>query len=211
MPTDITESENLPERRNNFGNFNKTENIMTKKSAKPIVPDEIVMNNIYYIRNQKVMLDSNLAKLYDVTTGNLNKAVKRNLKRFPDDFMFQLTEKEYESLRFQIGILKRGEHSKFLPYVFTEQGIAMLSGVLSSDRAIAVNIQIIRIFTRIRQMLIDNTELRLGFEELKKKTDNNTKNIELVFQYLDELLVKKEELKPHKQIGFKIKGETGKE
>lgn len=211
MPTDITKSENLPKMRNNFGSFNKTENIMTKKSAKPIVPDEIIMNNIYYIRNQKVMLDSNLAKLYDVTTGNLNKAVKRNLKRFPDDFMFQLTEKEYESLRFQIGILKRGEHSKFLPYVFTEQGIAMLSGILSSDRAIAVNIQIMRIFTRIRQMLIDNTELRLGFEELKKKTDNNTKNIELVFQYLDELLVKKEELKPHKQIGFKIKGKTGKE
>ena len=179
---------------------------MAKKETKTLVPDEIIMNNIYFIRNQKVMLDRDLAKLYVVMTGNLNKAVKRNLKRFPEDFMFRLTEKEYESLRFQFGILKRGEHSKFLPYVFTEQGIAMLSGVLSSDRAIAVNIQIMRIFTRIRQMLIDNTELRLGFEELKKKTDNNTKNIELVFQYLDELLVKKEEPTPQKQIGFKIKG-----
>ena len=183
---------------------------MTKKETKILVPDEIIMSNIYYIRNQKVMIDSDLAKLYGVTTGNLNKSVKRNLKRFPDDFMFRLTEKEYESLRFQIGILKRGEHSKFLPYVFTEQGVAMLSGVLSSDRAIAVNIQIMRIFTRIRQMLIDNTELRLGFEELKKKTDNNTKNMELVFQYLDELLVKKDKSKPYKQIGFKIKGETNK-
>jgi hypothetical protein len=178
---------------------------MTKKETKILVPDEIIMSNIYYIRNQKVMMDSDLAKLYGVTTGNLNKSVKRNLKRFPDDFMFRLTEKEYESLRFQIGILKRGEHSKFLPYVFTEQGIAMLSGVLSSDKAIAVNIQIMRIFTRIRQMLIDNTELRLGFEELKKKTDNNTKNIELVFQYLDELLVKKDKSKPYKQIKLVLK------
>jgi predicted XRE-type DNA-binding protein len=152
---------------------------MAKKETTLTIPDEIIMNQIYYFREQKVMVDKDLAELYGVTTGNLNKAVKRNIKRFPEDFMFQLTEKEYESLRFQNGILKRGEHSKYLPYVFTEQGVAMLSGVLSSDRAIAVNIQIMRILTRIRQMLVDNTELRLAIEELKKKTDNNTKNIEL--------------------------------
>ncbi len=179
---------------------------MTKNKS-GIVPDELVMNKIYFIRNQKVMLDSDLAELYGVTTGNLNKAVKRNIKRFPEDFMFQLTHNEYDSLKFQIGILKKGQHSKYLPYVFTEQGVAMLSGVLSSDRAIAVNIQIMRIFTRIRQMLSDNTELRLEVEKIKKKLDNQDKNMEIVFQYLDELIEKKETPKPRKQIGFKIKGE----
>lgn len=179
---------------------------MAKKGNVLTIPDEIIMNQIYYIRGQKVMIDRDLGELYAVTTGNLNKAIKRNIKRFPEDFMFQLTEQEYESLRFQNGILKQGQHSKYLPYAFTEQGVAMLSGVLTSDRAISVNIQIMRIFTRIRQMLIDNTELRLAIEEIKKKTDNNTKNIELVFQYLDELLEKKENTKPRKEIGYKIKG-----
>lgn len=152
------------------------------------------------------MLDRDLAELYDVTTGNLNKTVKRNIGRFPDDFMFQLSQKEYENLRFQFGILRHGEHSKYLPYAFTEQGVAMLSGILSSERAIAVNIQIMRIFTRIRQMLSDNTELRLEIEKIKKKMDNHDKNIEQVFQYLDELLDKKENPKDRKQIGYKIKG-----
>lgn len=177
---------------------------MAKNKSLAIIPDEIVMNKIYVIRGHKVMLDKDLAELYEVTTGNLNKAVKRNIKRFPDDFMFQLTPKEYESLRFQIGILNRGGHSKYMPYVFSEQGVAMLSSVLTSDRAIAVNIQIMRIFTRIRQMLMDNTELRLEIEKIKKKLDNHDKNMEIVFQYLDELIEKKE--KPRKQIGFKIKG-----
>ena len=179
---------------------------MAKSKAVVKVPDEIIMNQIYYIRGQKVMLDRDLAELYDVTTGNLNKTVKRNMGRFPDDFMFQLSQKEYDSLRFQIGILKRGQHTKFLPYVFTEQGVAMLSGILSSDRAIAVNIQIMRIFTRIRQMLMDNTELRLEIEKIKKKMDNHDKNIEQVFQYLDQLLEKKEHPEKRKEIGYKIKG-----
>jgi hypothetical protein len=179
---------------------------MMKNEAKVLVPDELVMNKIYFIRNQKVMLDSDLAELYGVTTGNLNKAVKRNIKRFPVDFMFRLDSKEYETLRFQNGILEKGKHSKYLPFVFTEQGVAMLSGILSSDRAIAVNIQIMRIFTRIRQMLADNTELRLEIEKIKKKLDNHDKNMEIVFQYLDELLEKNEKPKPRKQIGYKIKG-----
>ena len=151
------------------------------------------------------MLDRDMAKLYGVQTMRLNEAVKRNSKRFPDDFMFQLTEIETKNLMSQFATSSWGGTRK-LPFVFTEQGVAMLSSVLKSKKSIAVNIQIMRIFTRIRKMLIDNTELRLGFEELKKKTDNNTKNIELVFQYLDELLVKKEQPKPQKQIGFKIKG-----
>ena len=102
------------------------------------IPDEIIINKIYLIRRQKVMLDSDLAELYEVNTGNLNKAVKRNIKRFPDDFMFQLTKEEYDSLRFQLGILKRGKHSKYMPYAFRREGISMLSGILHSDRAIMI-------------------------------------------------------------------------
>ena len=131
------------------------------KSKELIIPDEIVLNKIYYIRGQKVMLDRDLAELYGVETKQLKRQVNRNLAIFPVDFMFELTTNKYESLRSQFGTLKRGEHSKFLPMVFTEQGVAMLSSVLNSERAIKVNIQIIRIFTRIRQMLMDNTELRL--------------------------------------------------
>lgn len=178
---------------------------MAKSKAVIKVPDEIIMNQIYYIRGQKVMLDKDLAELYDVTTGNLNKAVKRNIKRFPNDFLFQLTTKEFENLIFQIGISSWGG-TRRMPYAFTEQGVAMLSGILSSDRAIAVNIQIMRIFTRIRQMLSDNTELKLEIEKIKKKMDNHDKNIEQVFQYLDELIDKKENPKDRKQIGYKMKG-----
>ena len=178
---------------------------MAKSKAVVKVPDEIIMNQIYYIRGQKVMLDKDLADLYDVDTRNLNKAVKRNIKRFPDDFMFQLTTEEFKNLMFQFGTSSWGGTRK-MPFAFTEQGVAMLSGILSSERAIAVNIQIMRIFTRIRQMLSDNTELRLEIEKIKKKMDNHDKNIEQVFQYLDELLDKKENPKDRKQIGYKMKG-----
>lgn len=150
------------------------------------------------------MLDKDLAELYHVTTGNLNKAVGRNLKRFPDDFMFQLNDVEFKNLKFQNGMSSWGGTRK-LPYAFTENGMAMLSGVLNSDWAIEVNIRIMRVFTSFRKMLLDNTELRLAVEEMKNKTDNNTKNIEVVFQYLDELLEKKDKPpKPRKKIGYKV-------
>lgn len=175
---------------------------MSKKENLVVVPDEILMNKIYLIRNQKVMVDSDLAELYQVTTGNLNKSVKRNIKRFPDDFMFQLTESEFKNLMFQNGISSWGGNRK-LPFVFTEQGVAMLSGILNSDRAIAVNIQIMRIFTKIRQALVDNTELRLEIEKIKNKLDNHDKNMEIVFRYLDELIEKNETPKERNKIGFK--------
>ncbi len=183
---------------------------MSKKNSELIIPDEVVMNKIYLIRGQKVMLDRDLAELYQVTTGNLNKAVQRNLKRFPDDFMFQLTKQEFDNLIFQIGTSSWGGARK-LPYTFTEQGVAMLSGILKSDRAINVNIQIMRVFTTVRKTLADNTELRLLIENIRKKTDNNSKNVEIVFQYLDELLEKQEKLEkkvekeqiPRKLIGYK--------
>lgn len=180
---------------------------MVKKESSLIVPDEVVMNKIYVIRNHKVMLDKELAELYQVETRVLNQQVQRNLKRFPDDFMFQLTQSEFESLISQFVISNRGGTRK-LPFVFTEQGVAMLSGVLNSGRAIAVNIQIMRIFTRVRQMLTDNTELRLDIEKIKKKLDNQDKNMEIVFRYLDELLEKKESrpsvTKPRAKIGYKM-------
>lgn len=176
---------------------------MSKKETLVVVPDELVMNKIYLIRNQKVMLDSDLAELYQVTTGNLNKAVNRNIKRFPEDFMFQLTETEFKNLMFQIGISSWGGKRKS-PHIFTEQGVAMLSGILNSDRAIAVNIQIMRIFTKIRQMLADNTDLRLDIEKIKNKLDNQDKNMEIVFRYLDELLEKKDNHEERNKIGYKI-------
>lgn len=168
-----------------------------------IIPDEIIMNQIYYIRGLKVMLDSDLATLYEVETKQLKRQVRRNADRFPQDFMFELTAEEYQSLRSQNGTLKQGKHAKYLPMAFTEQGVAMLSSVLISKRAINVNIQIIRIFTRIRQLFIDNTELRLEIEKIKTKLDNHGKNMEIVFRYLDELIERKEKPQPRKRIGFK--------
>ena len=137
------------------------------------------------------MLDRDLSELYGVETKVLKQSVKRNIGRFPQDFMFELTKVELENWRSQFVTSNSDKMGlRYLPYVFTEQGVAMLSSVLNSEKAIMVNIRIIRIFTKIRQMLLDNTEMRLIIEELRKKTENNTKNIEVVFQYLDELLEK---------------------
>ena len=180
---------------------------MMKRAELLQIPDELVMNKIYVIRNQKVMLDRDLAELYGVETKQLKRQVNRNIGRFPEDFMFELTKEELINWRSQFGTSNSENMGlRYLPFAFTEQGVAMLSSVLNSEKAISVNIQIIRIFTKIRQMLSDNTELRLGIEELRKKTDNNTKNIEVVFQYLDELLDKKDNEKPRTQIGYKVSG-----
>lgn len=155
------------------------------------------------------MLDRDLAKLYGVETKTLKRAVKRNIGRFPSDFMLELSENEHESLRYQFGTLKRGEHTKYAPMAFTEQGVAMLSSVLKSQKAVEVNIQIIRVFTKMRQMLMDNTELRLEIEKVKQKLENHGKNIELVFDYLDELIQKYEKneeqpkSKPRRRIGYR--------
>ncbi len=152
------------------------------------------------------MLDKDLAELYGVSTGNLNKAVKRNLQRFPQDFMFQLTKEEFDNLIFQFGRSSWGGTRK-LPYAFTEQGVAMLSGILYSDRAIRVNIQIMRIFSKIRVMLTDNLTLKLEVEEIKRKLSNQDKNIELVFSIMDELIRKTKNVEPWKKIGFKRNNE----
>jgi hypothetical protein len=172
------------------------------------IADNLVLSKIYIIRNQKVMLDRDLAELYGVETKALKQAVKRNLRRFPSDFMFEMNMGEYKLLRSQIVTSSWGGE-RYLPMAFTESGVAMLSGILNSERAISVNIAIMRIFTKIRQALTDNTELRLAIEEIRRKTENNTKNIELVFQYLDEFIDKKSNStkplpKQRKQIGYKL-------
>jgi len=173
------------------------------KNDNNILPDEIITNKIYFIRGEKVMLDKDLAELYGVNTGNLNKAVKRNIRRFPEDFMFQLTKKELNNLIFQFGTSSWGGTRK-QPYCFTEQGVAMLSGILNSDKAIGVNIQIMRIFTKIRVALADNLSLKLDIEDIKKRLQNQDKNIELVFNYLDELMQKQEKPEHRNRIGFKL-------
>ena len=170
-----------------------------------LLSEETISNKIYYIRNQKVMLDSDLALLYGIETKVLKQAVKRNLLRFPDDFMFELSKKESDSLRSQIVTLKkgRGEHQKYLPFAFTEHGILMLSSVLKSDKAIQTNIQIMRIFTKVREMLLDTTEIKVDILQIQKKLENHDKNIELVFSYLDELTEKKEDGNERVKIGYK--------
>ncbi|MCM0665428.1 ORF6N domain-containing protein [Flavobacterium tyrosinilyticum] len=170
-----------------------------------LLSEETISSKIYFIRGQKVMLDGDLALLYGVETKRLNEQVKRNLSRFPDDFMFQLNDNEHNSLRSQIATLKkgRGEHQKYLPFAFTEHGVLMLSSVLKSDKAIQTNIQIMRIFTKVRQMLLDTTEIKVDILQIQKKLENHDKNIELVFSYLDELTEKKENDEERVKIGYK--------
>ena len=141
---------------------------MSDTNNKLAIPDEIIMTKIYFVRNQKVMIDSDLAELYGVETRRLNEQVKRNTSRFPEDFMFQLSEIEFENLKSQIATSSWGGRRKS-PYVFTEHGVLMLSSVLNSERAISVNIQIMRIFTKVREMLTDNLGVKLEIEEIKKK------------------------------------------
>ncbi|WP_214647215.1 ORF6N domain-containing protein [Draconibacterium mangrovi] len=178
-----------------------------KKQESSMLPDEIIMNKIYFIREQKVMLDSDLADLYGVETRRLNEQVKRNISRFPEDFMFQLSEFEFENLKSQFATSSWGGRRK-LPNVFTEHGVLMLSSVLNSEKAIKVNIQIMRIFTKVRETLTDNLSMKLDIEEIKKKLANQDKNIELVFQYLDELIEKQEEPVTRRKIGYKRKNES---
>jgi hypothetical protein len=166
-------------------------------AQKPIVPAERIENCIYLLRGQRVLLDDDLAMLYEAGTKTLNRAVKRNLRRFPEDFMFQLSAKEFENLRYQIGTSKRGGR-RYLPYAFTEQGVAMLSSVLHSKRAIQVNIEIMRAFVRLRQMLASNVDLARKLAVLEKKYDAQFR---MVFDAIRELMTPPES-KKKRSIGF---------
>ena len=165
----------------------------------------VMQNLIHNIRGQKVMLDSDLAMLYGVLTKNLNKAVKRNVQRFPEDFMFQLTEEEYESLRFQIGTSKpKRSGRRFMPYVFTEKGIAMLSSVLKAEQAISVNIQIMRTFVKIKQFALEHKELTERLTELEhyfiEHCKDNKDDLKKLYEAMELLM---DRTKPVK-IGFNI-------
>ncbi len=168
------------------------------------VPDQVIINKIIVLRNKKVMLDSDLAELYGVETKRLKEQVKRNPDRFPEKYMFELTRQEAEASRSHFVTLKRGDNIKYLPYAFTEHGVLMLSNVLKSKKAIEISMQIIDVFILLRESISNNTELRLEIEKIKKKVDNHNKNIELVFQYLDELLEKKKDPVPRKKVGFVV-------
>lgn len=158
-----------------------------------------VEDRILFVRGHKVMVDSDLAELYGVPTKALNQAVQRNLERFPEDFMFQISEVETESLRSQVVTLKtkRGQHRKYSPFVFTEQGVAMLSSVLRSSRAIQVNISIMRTFTKIRSLLLSHEDLIRRLNKLESEYDENFR---VVFKAISNLLNTPE--KPRKKIGF---------
>lgn len=151
------------------------------------------------------MLDSDLAELFGVDTKRLKEQVRRNVERFPEHFMFELTKEENEVLRSQFVTLEQGKYSKYLPFAFSEHGILQLSNVLKSKQAVEVSIKIIDVFVQLRTMVLSNTEIRLEVEKIKKKVDNQDQNIEVIFRYFDELLEQKE--KPRKEIGYKISKE----
>ncbi|MFD1628956.1 ORF6N domain-containing protein [Pseudopedobacter beijingensis] len=186
----------------------------TTKNQEISIADDVITNQIYMIRGQKVILDRDLAVLYRTDTRSLKQAVRRNIDRFPEDFMFEMSEQEFTNWRSQFVTSDKDKQGlRYAPFCFTEQGVAMLSSVLKSKQAIQVNIQIMRIFTRLRQMLSDNTSVKLEIAEIRqainkisKKQEGQDKNIDLLFEYIDRLQEKVAEPKQErKRIGYKEK------
>lgn len=149
-----------------------------------VIPDEVLLDKIYLIRNQKVMLDSDLSELYGVENKRLKEQVRRNIERFPDDFMFELTKEEYDEIKSQFGVTRRGSHTKYLPFAFTEHGVLMLSTVLNSERAIKVNIQVMRVYVRIREMSKLHRDILQRIEGIEGKLTEQDNNFLLIFEYL---------------------------
>ena len=181
---------------------------MEKNNSEIIFPDEIIISKIYLIRGEKVMLDRDLAKLFNVKAIRLREQVKRNIEKFPQHFMFQLSTEEVEIMVSQNAIPSKQYLGGYLPLVFTEYGVLQLANVLKSGKATQVSIKIIEIFVKMRSMLMDTLTLKLDIDEIKKKLQNQDKNIELVFNYLDELIQKQEHPKPRNRIGFKRENEN---
>jgi hypothetical protein len=171
------------------------------------VAEEAIIRKIYLIRGQKVMIDRDLAELYGVETKQLKRQVRRNIDRFPDDFMFELSDEEFQEWRSQFGTSNEGDKMglRYAPYVFTEQGVAMLSTVLNSERAIKVNIQIMRIYTKMREMLLTHKDILLKLEQLERQVEQNSEDIQMIFTALKELLNPPREPRP--RIGFRRSGE----
>lgn len=175
---------------------------MPKKELQILVAEQKILNKIYVIRNEKVMLDKDLAEMYKVETKQLKRQVKRNADRFPKDFMFTLTRKEFENLRSQIGTSSWGG-TRYMPMAFTEQGVAMLSSILNSKTAIEVNIRVIRVFTKLREYALTHKEILLQLAKLEKEVKGNSKDIENIFMVLKELIEKQTSPVPRNKIGFK--------
>lgn len=181
---------------------------MSKMASEWLIPDELVMNKIHLVRGKRIMLDSDLADLYNIETKRLKEGVRRNLNRFPGDFMFELSAEEHESLRTQIASSKAGRGgARYLPMAFTEQGVAMLSSVVNSETAIRVNIHIIRVFTKMREMLLTHKDILSKLEKVEQKLTGHDAEIALVFKYLKQLLHPPPTSRP--AIGFKRKGDEG--
>ena len=175
---------------------------MSKKETSPLLPDELIMNKIYFIRGHKVMLDKDLAELYDVETKVFNQAVKRNLKRFPSDFMFELTQTEFKNLKSQFVTSSWGG-KRYMPYAFTEQGVSMLSSVLKSKKAVQVNISIMRVFVAVKQLILGNTELSKKLEELESKYNKQFSDVYEALNYLMDIKKADEKIKKRTKIGYK--------
>jgi len=173
---------------------------MNKQIKAVFIPDEVVVDKIYQIRDQKVMLDEDLAELYGIETKRLNEQVASNPDRFPKDLMFRLTDEEFANLKSQFATSSWGGR-RSPPYAFTEHGVLMLSSVLNSRQAIQVNIQIMRIYNRIRELLITHKDLLLLVEQVERKLVKQDQKIETLFAYLNKFLEKEE--KPRKAIGYK--------
>lgn len=175
---------------------------MLGKELQAFVAEQKILNRIYVVRNQKIMLDEDLAAMYRVETKRLNEQVKRNINRFPEDFMLVLTKKEYENLKSQNATSSWGGRRK-LPNAFTEHGVAMLSSILNSDVAIEVNIRIIRVFAKLREYALTHKDILLQLAKLEKEVKGNSKDIENIFLVIKELIEKQSTPKPRNRIGFK--------
>jgi len=166
------------------------------------IPEQVIISKIYELRDLKVMIDRDLAELFGVETRILKQAVRRNIERFPEDFMFEMTKEELDTWRSQF-VTSKGDKKglRYAPFCFTEQGVTMLSWVLNSPRAIAVNIRIVRTFTKMREMLLTHKDLLIEMEEIRKKVSGQDEKIELIFNYLRQFI--KEQEKPRNSIGYK--------
>jgi hypothetical protein len=178
---------------------------MAKKMSELMIPDEVIMNKILLLRGKKVMVSNDLAELYGVTPKRLNEQVKRNIKRFPKHFMFQLSEQEKDKVVANCDHLQNWKYSPYLPYVFTEHGTVMLANVLNSERAILASIRIVEIYIKIRENILTNKELLLKMEQLEKKVSSQDEKIVMIFKYLKKFIEVQE--KPRKRVGFKRKEE----
>jgi hypothetical protein len=170
-----------------------------------ITPDELIINKIYLIRDKKIMLDRDLSELYGVKSIRLREQVKRNAERFPEHFMFQLTDEETEIMVSQNAIPSKQHLGGSLPYAFTEHGIIMLANVLKSNKAVQVSIRIIEIFIQMRELILSHKDVLLKLEQLEKQTIKNSKDVQLIFQYLKKLLTPEKQVQ-RKQIGYKREG-----